>query len=452
MMRRIAARVPIGGRLLQGSALAFGIHVVGAGLSYLSQLALARVIGAEGFGLYASVLGVLTLLAYLAALGFDVSLLRFVPAYRAAGAWGLVRGVQAYAERRAATAGLCIAAVGALGARFVVGGATYGTFLAGFGLVPVYALLWIRCTRVRAFGGVASGLLPDRVVRDGLLLLATLAAWWLLPADWRGAPEAMLATLASALCGLLLASWFARRHLPHAVATAPPAYAVVAWRRTAFPLVAIAMAEVAMNRTGTLALAWSGHTADAGVYALAFNLAAVAILPRIAVNAQFAPMAADHLARGDRDGLQALVNQATLWTLLGAAAIAGAVLLAAPLLLLRWFGPDFAAAAPALAVLLAGQMVAGALGSQIFLLTMSGREVLAACVMAGFAAFGLVTAGLLAPRYGLVGAAASSSCALVGMNFMLAWFVWRRLGLRPACLGFLPAPAARLAPARHGAE
>jgi hypothetical protein len=55
------------------------------------------------------------------------------------------------------------------------------TFAAGFGLVPVYALLWIRCARVRAFGGVAAALIPDRVVRDGFVLAAILLAA-LLPA------------------------------------------------------------------------------------------------------------------------------------------------------------------------------------------------------------------------------------------------------------------------------
>jgi hypothetical protein len=44
------------------------------------------------------------------------------------------------------------------------------TFLVGFFLVPVWALLWIRSSAVRAFGGVVSPLAPDRMVRDGMLL------------------------------------------------------------------------------------------------------------------------------------------------------------------------------------------------------------------------------------------------------------------------------------------
>ena len=79
-------------RLARGSIVAFGIHVGGAGLTYCSQLLIARSIGAEGFGIYAYVFAWVTMLAYLAVLGFDVSLLRFIPAYRAQGEWPLLRG------------------------------------------------------------------------------------------------------------------------------------------------------------------------------------------------------------------------------------------------------------------------------------------------------------------------------------------------------------------------
>ncbi len=61
-------------QIARGSIVAFGIYVGGAGLTYGSQLLLARAIGADSFGLYAYVLAWVTMLAYLAVLGFDVSL------------------------------------------------------------------------------------------------------------------------------------------------------------------------------------------------------------------------------------------------------------------------------------------------------------------------------------------------------------------------------------------
>ena len=259
-------------RLARGSIVAFAIHVCGAGLTYCSQLLIARSIGADGFGIYAYVLAWMTMLAYLAVLGFDVSLLRFIPAYQAQGEWPLLRGVIRYAERWAAIVGLAVAAAGV--ALVEVWGHARSpdltnTFLAGCALVPVLALLWIRGASVRAFGGVATALAPDRIVRDGLLLgmigLIGLGLGWRI-----SAPIAMLGTLLSALAGLGLVSLARRRRMPRAVSLVPPANAGRVWAATALPLVVIGIAGVAVNRTGVMLLGWAGQTTDAGIYAMAW--------------------------------------------------------------------------------------------------------------------------------------------------------------------------------------
>jgi O-antigen/teichoic acid export membrane protein len=332
MIRRSSARQTGSGPLLKGKATAFAVFVCGAGLTYLAQLVLARVIGMAAYGTYAYVLGIVTLLAYLAALGFDVSLLRFLPAYKSQQQWGLMRDIVVYSERNATCAGVVIAVLG-LAAIVASGHAsrhgTILTFAADCGLVPVYALLWIRCARVRAFGGVASALIPDRAVRDGFVLAAILLAA-LLPAGAFGAPTAMAITLLGGIAGLgMVQAIRHQRTLMDAPARLPAGFSeacrgeVGLWRRSIFPLVAIALAEVTINRAGTLALTWAGSPAQAGAYALAFNLSAIVILPRVAVNTQFAPVVADRFACGDTAGVQALLNHANLWAMLAAAGLAG---------------------------------------------------------------------------------------------------------------------------------
>src|ERR1700720_3287154 len=111
MMER-SRSVGFSARLARGSAAAFVIYVAGAAMTYCAQLVVARTIGADGYGVYAYVFAWVTVLAYISALGCDVSLLRFVPVYRAAEAWGLLRGVIRYAGRRATWVGLSIALAG----------------------------------------------------------------------------------------------------------------------------------------------------------------------------------------------------------------------------------------------------------------------------------------------------------------------------------------------------
>src|SRR5579862_5622536 len=166
-------RVPLR-RLGCSSAIAFITYGAGAAVTYLSQLAIARISGAESYGVYSYVLAWITILGYLAALGFDVSLLRLVPAYKTQGLSSLARGAIRYAERRSAVMGFTVIALGLVAVTLLKDRQTAEltqTFVIGFAVIPILALLWIRASTVRAFGGVFSALAPDRLVRDGLLLI-----------------------------------------------------------------------------------------------------------------------------------------------------------------------------------------------------------------------------------------------------------------------------------------
>ena len=155
-------------RVARGSVVAVFIYTAGVGLTYCSQLVIARIVGIDTYGVYAYVFSWMVVLAYVSALGFDVALLRFVPVYEAQRAWPLLKGVIQYAQRQAAAVSFAVIFIGA----FVImawasSPEIRNTFLAGFALVPILALVWIRCSVVRAFGGVVSALAPDRVVRTG---------------------------------------------------------------------------------------------------------------------------------------------------------------------------------------------------------------------------------------------------------------------------------------------
>ncbi len=434
-------------RLAHGSIVAFAIHVCGAGLTYCSQLLIARAIGAEGFGIYAYVFAWMTMLAYLAVLGFDVSLLRFIPDYQARGDWPLLRGVIRHAERWAATAGLAVALAGVAVVEAwgrALSPDLTNTFLAGFALVPVLALLWVRSATVRAFGGVATAYAPDRIVRDGLLLgMVGLVAFGL--GRRIDAPLAMLGTLLSALAGLGLVSLARHRHMPRAAIEAPAASAGRIWAATALPLVVIGVAGVAVNRTGVMLLGWAGQTTEAGVYAMAFNIAFLVVLPRTAVNALFAPAIAGLFARRDMTAFQALATKTSVWTLLSAAGIAlPLALLADPLM--RWFGRDFSAGVPALRLLLLGQVVAAGAGSQLFLLTMTGHERSAAVLMLANAVVNAVLCAVLIHCFGLTGAAVGATGSIVLWNAAMALLIKRLLRVTASALPAFRLPVAGKAP------
>src|ERR1700674_4596404 len=100
-------------RVALGGATAFAIYIASVGVTACSQLLIARLVGADTYGVYAYVIAWMTILAYFSALGFDIALLRFVPAYQTTGAWSLARGVIQYAERRALAVSILVMLAGA---------------------------------------------------------------------------------------------------------------------------------------------------------------------------------------------------------------------------------------------------------------------------------------------------------------------------------------------------
>ena len=433
-----------GWQLGRASVAALAVFVVGAGLTCVAQLVTARIIGPDSYGVYAYVLAWVTLLGYFSTLGFHVSLLRFVPAYQAREEWALARGVIRYSQRGAAGTAISIVLIGGCGIIALHGSLRPElafTFLIGIASVPFLALHFIGASVVRAFGGIIPALAPERIVRDGLLLVTIATVFWgnLYRLD---ATLAMGATLLSSIVMLGLVSIFLRRLRPLPLDCAKPAYAAEEWWRPTLPLTVIMIADNLMSRSAVLALGLTGNMRDAGIFAAAFSIATVTALPRMAVATAFAPTVSALFARGDQAGLQSLSAKAACLSLLGTACAAiPLLLLAKPILV--WFGRDFAAGAPIVTVLVLGQVLAAACGPQQHLITMTGHERAGATIFAVCAGSSFAACMLVIDSFGMMGAACAMTGTLICWNLATAVFIHRRLHLMPGLVASFKAMPGR---------
>lgn len=427
------------------SILAFGLQIGGVGLSYLAQLLAARLAGPDDFGLYAYATSIVIVTAYLAALGYDSAMLRFLPTYAERGAWHLVAGFVAFVERRVK---IIAAAATLLGFAVIVATsagrslARLETFGLSLVLIPIWALMIIRCTTMRALGNVLTAQLPDRVIRDGsLTLVLALAALALpFPVD---APLLVGARILSLLCALSFATFVARRLTSNFAVGACNSEEQDLWRRIAYPFLLMVAAESLINRCGVLMLGWYGRTADAGCFALISNLACLALLPRLAVNAFLTPMIARFYARGDLAGLGNLVSKGSLWCFLGSVAIGVAIWIGSPFLL-ALYGPSFVDGRSALGVLILGQIVATGAEAQVQLLKMTGREIAAAKVLVGSLVCNVILCAVLIPTHGLMGAAIGNLGCLLIWSLCMTPVVWSHLRIKPNVFHIPISAASRL--------
>jgi O-antigen/teichoic acid export membrane protein len=418
-------------RLSRASVWALAVYVGGAGLTSIAQLEIARLVGVSSYGTYSYVLAWITFLAYAATLGFHVTLLRFVPTYGVKEAWPLARGVINFSLGWSLAASVVAGAVGAL-----VVMASYDrlepelrtSMMIGMATIPLMTMCLIGAALIRAFGGVVSALLPERIVRDGLLLaLVGGAAALTLPMN---AKLVMAALLISSILTILLVIVTVRRLWLPSLQGVRPAYASPDWWRAVLPIMIMSAVDILMNRIGVMLLGWTGNVREAGIFSVGFSIAMLMVLPRVAVGTMFAPTVADLHTRGDRAGLQKLFSRASVLSLLGAAVL-GLPLIVVMEPLLGWFGRDFTSGAMLASILVVGQVSAAAFGPQLHLLTMTGYERPAAVIMVACAALTVAGCAVGIALGGATGAAIATTVATVIWNIAMAVWIQKNLGLSP---------------------
>ncbi|AZO41489.1 exopolysaccharide biosynthesis protein [Mesorhizobium sp. M7D.F.Ca.US.005.01.1.1] len=422
-------------RLSHASVWALFIYAAGAGLTFVTQIAIARLVGAASFGTYTYVFAWITLLSYGSTLGFHVAVLRFVPAYEATNQFPMALGFIRFGSKACIILAILIAAVGAL---IVVEWPHHLepelaiSVLIGLATLPLITIYLTGAGVVRAFGGVISALLPERIVRDGLMLaLLGLAAYF---TPWRlDATAVMWMLLISSATAAFITGVSVWRLWPAGLSAAPPTYAFKDWWPSLLPIMIMTFVDVLMNRTAVVLLGKIGFIKGAGIFGVGSNISLLLTLPRVAVSTAFAPAISRLFARKDLTGLQALFARATILS------FAGGVALALPLLVLtepvlRAFGGEFTSGALIARILIVGQLFAAAVGPQQQLLTMTGHERAAAILMSVAALVNVLGCIVGIALNGAVGAAIVTSATAVFLSVCQAIYIRSRLGIHPGLI------------------
>jgi O-antigen/teichoic acid export membrane protein len=417
--------------------LAFAIQVAGAGLTYLQQVLLARLLGASDYGLYTYLYLSAGLAALIAGLGLPAAALRFIPAYRAAGEQ---RRVYAFTH----TATLLTYATALL---LAVGGASVALLLRSLGvlasplplilgalLVPALAGS-ILCTELaRAHSRVGAAYAPPQVLRPALIgLAAGLAAL----AGHLSSTAALVATLGAAYVVLAVQQLVTGRRYRSGGAARREPGELTEWLGVGGSLVAVGAFVVVLMQVDVFIVGAIRGTREAGVYAAAAKTATLVSFVIFAVNAIAGPKYASLWAERRREELQRLVTRLAGTIFWPSLAIAlGIAALSGPLLSL--FGAGFINGRAALLILLAGQLVNAAAGSVGYLLSLTGhhRDAVRVLALSTVASLALTAAG--AATFGLAGAAAGSACGFALWNVWMCRLVARRLGIRASILGGRP--------------
>ncbi len=412
-------------RRIAGAFFALGAgEIIGRVLAFSTTLVIARVLGTEGYGVYALALAVGLYLSKASECGLSGVGVRTIAA-RGADAGALASAVSG--ARLVLVAVLMAAA--ALVTQQTVPDPDRSVLLLSF-LVLIPVALDVRWVLI---GLEQSGPVGwARIVGEATTLVGVV--WLVDDVDQLG--TAMLCYVAGVVVSTTLL-WVALRRRGTPV--------TISWR----PRLAVPLLKRGLPVAGQLLLGLMIFNADllllrlmrgsesTGLYAAAYAPLAFAVNVGYAFAYSVLPvLVAEHAA--DRDASTLYGAQLVRMLSIAFPLAVGGALVAGPIIALG-FGPDYAAAAPVLTALMMSAPFAGATALSWTALTVLGRERWLLISTGLAAALNVVLNLLWIPRYGMLGAATATVITEAFRAGLMGWIAWRG-GLR------FPAPTKLVRP------
>lgn len=427
---------PRSGRLrsiLRGATTAGLLRVSSYGLAYLLNFLLAEWLGAAEFGRYTYTITVYGLVALVATAGYSGSALKFIPQYAVRNERATIRRFLSTAQRTLIVAGLVIGFVLFLLLHAIPGhfGAYSRTLLYGLPLIILFGLVQLTSESLRALGSVVRAYFPSQVLRPALVLGI---AWCALTVTHHLNGVDVVLTVV----GVMLVVGLVQRHFLYGFlrgvqpgSAGPDGGERALWWRLSFSLLVIGVLGALLRQVDLVILGWFAPTSEVGIYAIAVRLATFCGLSLVLTNILAAPGLLALYSEGRLDDMQALVSRlahVVFWPALVASLIGG--YFASDILGL--FGSEYRAAAPAMVILVLGQLVNVSVGPVGHLVDLTGHHRAGIYVRAVALLVAITAALVLIPAFGILGAAIASTLAMVIWNLALYIIVVKRIGLRPS--------------------
>lgn len=419
----------------------FLVRVASALLALVSQVLLARFMGAYEFGIYIYVWTWVLMIGALSDMGLSSAARRFIPEYTELRAFDHLRGFITGSRWLAFTIATVIGAAGALGVWLLQDAINHYTviplYLACVS-IPIYGLVQMQAGIAQSYDWPNLALMPFYIWRQLAITVLMGAAWFF------GAPTDAI----TAMIVAVVTTWLVTigqlavldRRLKRKVEPGRKRYAVKTWLATSLPIFVVEGFYLLLTYVDILMLEQMRSPDEVAVYYAGARLLAIVAFVYFAIAGATTHKFTQYHVAGDKERLAAFFKETTRWTFWPSLAVCAAIL-AFGYPLLGLFGPNFEEGYAVMFILAAGMLARAAVGPAERLLNMLGERTQCASIYAIAFAVNLTLCFMLIPPLGIEGAAIATSTALVAESIMLYRVAKRRLGFHVFIVGSSkPAP------------
>ncbi|WP_245555237.1 lipopolysaccharide biosynthesis protein [Ahrensia kielensis] len=413
----------------RASVIAFSIRIFSAAIAFVSQVVLARFMGAYEYGIFVMVWIAMIVIGNLSCLGFPTAIIRFLPQYREKndleGMHGILLTSRVFvllSSTIAALATICVAYYGSnfFDSHYVL------PFIVGVFALPMIALGDMLDGTARANSWPIRALAPTYLLRP-LFILALMVGAWLLDYPVNGVTGLVCAVIASYF-STLIQHFVIIRGLDRTYKKAKPRIEMKNWILVALPIFLVDGFFSLLVHADVFMVGIMLDPESVGIYYATAKTLALVHFVFFAVKAGVSNLFAARIDDDDKSALRLLARRSATWTF-WPSLIMGIIVLAAGPLLLSMFGTAFREGYPVLFIMVTGVVLRASIGPAENLLNMSGNQNICATVFGAVLAINIALNLILIPQFGIYGAAAATAIATVFETLALFYIVRVRIGV-----------------------
>ena len=409
--------------------ITFAIRVINAAIAFLSQIVLARVMGEFEYGIFVFVWALVVIFGDLSCLGIHTTVVRFLPDYAGRSAHAEIRGLTSTARVFAMLSSTVLATIGLLVLWvFHESFADYYVvpLFVGLFCMPMIALGDVLDSTARAHSWAVVALSPTYIIRP-LLILAFMVLAVSLDAP-HTALTAMVAALAATYLTTVVQFFNILRRLSRRYVKGPRKLEFALWIKAALPIFLIEGFGFLLTNSDVIVVGLYLDPESVAIYFAAAKTMALVHFVFFSVKAAAAPRFSALFAAGDRVALARFAGETVRWSFWPSLAV-GLGVLALGHFLLSLFGAAFTAGYSLMFILFVGILAKALIGPGEVLLTMAGQQKLCVVVYAVALAANISFNVTLIPLFGLTGAAAATTGAMIVEAMLLHLVVRRKLSI-----------------------
>jgi len=413
-------------RVLGGSAFLFLCRIGGAAATFLTQVLLARWMGASELGSYILAFSWLTLLSAIPVSGYNAAAVRFIGQGLANQEHGYARGYIRHTIKINLFSSAGMASIAIISIILYPGfpAEQQMLFIAAFAGIPLFAIMRVNNAIAMATSRFALGYLPNNIIRPFLFL----ALIWVirsqdisLTANLAMNFQLLVLIILAILTSILM--WRSTRQL---LSPETPVKDTKTWNRAALPLLGVTLFTNYFPQITVIVSGFFLSSADIGIYNVGYRVAMLISFALVAIDAFTAPELSRYYHRNERSELIREIRHSTALRF-GISLTAVVFVIFFGEWVLGLFGPEFIQGYKITILLALAQLAHAAVGPVTRLLAISGhqKQSMYASAAALIVWFGL--AAILLPAYGIAGVAVAVCVAQTAWAAVLQQLVAKYL-------------------------